>query len=145
GIPLKIAGDGPLAADVAEAVRHMPDAEWLGRLSPDATAAAMRDAALLIFPSEWYEGLPRTIVESFAAGTPVVTSKLGAMRDLIRDGQTGLHFQPGDAEDMARVVAGAFAHPIDLAGMRSAARAEFEARYTAEANYRQLLEIYAQV
>jgi glycosyltransferase involved in cell wall biosynthesis len=145
GVPLKIAGDGPLAADVAEAVRQLPNAEWLGRLSPEATTAAMRDATLLIFPSEWYEGLPRTIVESFAAGTPVVASNLGAMRELIRDGQTGLHFRPGDPEDLARVVAGVFARPADLASMRAAARAEFEARYTAEANYRQLIDIYAQV
>lgn len=145
GAPLKVAGDGPLAADVADAVRWLPDAEWLGRLAPEAVTEAMRDAALLIFPSEWYEGLPRTVIESFAAGTPVVAPHLGAMRDLIRDGHTGLHFRPGDAEDLARVVADAFARPVVLTRMRAAARAEFEARYTAEANYRQLVDIYARV
>lgn len=140
---LKIAGDGPLAVEVADAVRRLPDAEWLGRLAPDAAMAAMRDAALLIFPSEWYEGLPRTIVESFAAGTPVVAPDLGAMRDLIRDGETGRHFRPGDPDDLARVVADTFVRPAALARMRVAARAEFEARYTAEASYRQLIAIYA--
>ncbi|MDQ6833038.1 MAG: glycosyltransferase family 4 protein, partial [Chloroflexota bacterium] len=142
-IPLKIVGDGPLAADVADAQRQMPGVEWLGRLAPAATTAAMQDAALLIFPSEWYEaGLARTILESFAAGTPVVTPRLGTMRDLIQDGETGLHFRAGDPDDLARVVADAFSRPDALARMRGQARAEFDARYTAEENYHHLMEIY---
>lgn len=142
-IPLKIAGDGPLAADVADAARRLPGIEWLGRLSPTAVTTAMQGAALLVFPSEWYEGLPRTIIESFAVGTPVVASNLGTMGEVIRDGETGLHFQPGDSADLARVVADAFAHPTDLARMRGQARAEFEMRYTAEDNYRTLMDIYS--
>jgi glycosyltransferase involved in cell wall biosynthesis len=142
-IPLKIAGDGPLAGDVADALRRVPGIEWLGRLSPTAVTTAMQDAALLVFPSEWYEGLPRTILESFAIGTPVVAANLGAMREIIRDGETGRHFQRGDPADLARVVAGAFAHPEQLARMRARVRAEFESRYTAEENYHQLMEIYS--
>ncbi len=142
-IPLKIVGDGPLAADVADAQRQVPGIEWLGRLAPAATTAAMQDAALLIFPSEWYEaGLARTILESFAAGTPVVTPRLGTMRDLIHEGETGLHFRAGDPDDLARVVADAFSRPDALARMRGQARAEFDAHYTAEENYHHLMEIY---
>lgn len=144
-IPLKIAGDGPLAADVAGAVRRLPEVEWLGPLSPAAVTTAMQGAALFVFPSECYEGLPRTILESFAVGTPVVAPNMGAMRAVIRDGETGLHFQSGDPEDLARVVANAFAHPEALVRMRARARAEFEARYTAEENYHRLMEIYSHV
>ncbi|MGI8854538.1 MAG: glycosyltransferase family 4 protein [Thermomicrobiales bacterium] len=142
-VPLKIAGDGPLAANVADTLQRLPGTQWLGRLSPAAVTTAMQDAALLIFPSEWYEGLPRTILESFAVGTPVVAPDLGAMREIIRDGQTGLHFRAGDAADLARVVANAFAHPADLARMRTQARAEFERQYSAEENYHQLIAIYS--
>ena len=102
----------------------------------------MQEAALLIFPSEWYEGQPRTILESFAVGTPVVAADLGAMGELIRDDHTGVHFRPGDPGDLARAVADAFANPTALARMRARARAEFEARYTAEENYRQIIDIY---
>ena len=144
-VPLKIVGDGPLAAEVADALPGLPDVEWLGRLSPAEVIGAMRDASLLVFPSECYEGLSRTILESFAAGTPVVAPDLGTMHDLIRDGETGLHFRAGDADDLARVVAGAFARPDALARMRGHARAEFEAYYTAEDNYRQLIGIYGAV
>ena len=141
-IPLKIAGDGPLAADVADAQKRLPAIEWLGRLAPADVMTAMRRAALLIFPSEWYEGQPRTILESFAVGTPVVAANLGAMSELIRPGHTGVHFQPGDPGDLARVVQDVFANPTTLAQMRARTRTEFEARYSAEENERRLIEIY---
>lgn len=144
-IPLKIAGDGPLAADVADAQRRLPGIEWLGRLSPAAVTTAMQNAALLVFPSEWYEGQPRTILESFATGTPVVAANLGAMGELIREGHTGVHFTPGDPGDLARAVTDLFARPADLARMRAGARADFEAYYSAEANYHGLIDIYAAV
>ena len=142
-IPLKVAGDGPLAADVADAVRRSPGIEWLGRLSPTAITTAMQDAAFLVFPSEWYEGLPRTIIESFAVGTPVIAPNVGAMREVIREGDTGLHFRSGDPADLARVIEDAFAHLEEHARMRAQARAEFEARYTAEENYHTLMDIYS--
>lgn len=144
-IPLKIAGDGPLADDVADAQRRVSGIEWLGHLPPATVMTAMQDATLLIFPSECYEGQPRTILESFAVGTPVVAADLGAMGELIRTGHTGVHFRSGDPEDLARAVAEALADPTALARMREQARAEFEAHYTAEENYRRLIEIYRDV
>ncbi len=144
-IPLKIVGDGPLAAAVADAQRRLPNVEWLGHLSPAAVTTAMQDAALLIFPSEWYEGQPRTILESFAVGTPVVAADLGAMGELVHDGQTGRHFRAGDPAHLAQVVADTVARPAALAAMRERARAAFAAHYTAETNYRRLSEIYSGV
>jgi glycosyltransferase involved in cell wall biosynthesis len=144
-IPLKIAGDGPLAGDVAAAQGRLPGVEWLGRLSPAAVTTAMQEAALLIFPSEWYEGQPRTILESFAVGTPVVAANLGAMGEMIRAYHTGVHFRPGDPGDLARAVEEVFANPTALARMRARTRAEFETCYTAEENERQLIDIYRQV
>ena len=55
---------------------------------------AMKNARFLIFPSEWYETFGMTLVESFACGTMVVCSKLGAMEEIVDDGRTGLHFAP---------------------------------------------------
>lgn len=144
-IPLKIAGDGPLAGDVANAQQRIPGVEWLGHLSPATIMTAMQDATLLVFPSEWYEGQPRTILESFAVGTPVVAADLGAMGELIRVGYTGVHFRPGDPGDLARAVEAAFADPMALARMRERTRAAFEACYTAEENYHRLIEIYREV
>jgi len=141
-ITLKIVGDGPLAPQVAEAVGRGSEVEWLGRKSLEEVYELMGEATFLVFPSEWYEGQPRTIIESFAVGTPVIASNLGAMSSLISPGHRGLHFRPGDSEDLAAQVELALAHPEELTRMRREARAEFEAKYTAQENYRQLMEIY---
>jgi glycosyltransferase involved in cell wall biosynthesis len=141
-IPLKIVGDGPLAADVSAKIAHLPHVEWLGRKPLDEVHALLQQATVLVFPSIWYEGLPRTIIEALAAGTPVIAGDLGSMSSLIQPGQTGLHFAPGDATDLAAKVTWAFAHPRSLAQMRQLARLEFERKYTATANYHQLIDIY---
>ncbi len=141
-IPLKIVGDGPLADQVAMAAQEIPGVEWLGRQPQEQVQKLMQNAKMLVFPSVWYEGFPMVIVEAYAVGLPVVASNLGSLSSLISPGRTGLHFRPGDADDLAAKVAWAIAHPQELAQMGREARAEFEAKYTAEANYRQLMEIY---
>ncbi len=81
-------------------------------------------------------------MEAFAKGTPVIAANIGAIAELVDSGRTGLLFRPGDREDLIRQVEWANAHPEELLQMRRNARAEFEAKYTAEENYRQLLGIY---
>ncbi|MFM7448548.1 MAG: glycosyltransferase [Leptolyngbyaceae cyanobacterium] len=144
-IPLKIVGDGPLASEVGATVNEVPDVEWLGKQPLQTIYALMKDATFLVFPSQWYEGLPRTIVESFAVGTPIIASNLGAMSSLIRHGVTGLHFEAGSSTDLLAQVEWAVAHPQEIAGMRQAARAEYEEKYTAEINYRKLIVIYNRI
>jgi len=144
-VPLKIVGDGPLAPLVADAARRLPGVEWIAHLPHADVLTTMRDAYALVFPSEWYEGLPRTVIESFATGTPVIAPRLGAMTALIHHERTGLHYPPGDVDAFADAVAWAFAHPAVFAAMRHSARDEFEQRYTAEENYVQLMKVYADV
>jgi glycosyltransferase involved in cell wall biosynthesis len=83
-----------------------------------------------------------TLAESLACGTPVICSKLGAMEEIINDSRTGMHFTPGDSEDLARKINWAFVHPSDIATMGQAARREYEARYTSERAFTQLMTIY---
>jgi glycosyltransferase involved in cell wall biosynthesis len=141
-LPLKIAGDGPLAAEVRQAADHDERIEALGWRGHDEVLTLLKDAAFLVFPSLWYEGLPHTIIESYAVGTPVVASRLGAMRELVRDGETGLHFAPDDAIDLVERIGWLLEHPVERGFMRSRARGEYEERYTAERNYGLLMNIY---
>jgi glycosyltransferase involved in cell wall biosynthesis len=64
------------------------------------------------------------------------------MAEVVEDGRTGLLFTPGDAGELAARIAWAASHPLEIGRMRREARAEFEARYTAERNYQALIEIY---
>lgn len=141
-IPLKVAGDGPLAGQVAQAAERNPHVEWLGAQPLERVYSLMGDAVVILVPSLWYEGFPRVIVEAYAKGTPVVASDLGALTELVEDGRTGLRFRPGDPDDLAAKVEWAWTHRRQLAEMGQEARREFELKYTAERNYELLMEIY---
>jgi glycosyltransferase involved in cell wall biosynthesis len=140
-LPLKVVGDGPLAERVQDACRD-GRVEWLGHRPHEEVLRLVGEAACLVMPSTWYETFGRTILEAFARGTPVVASRLGAMAELVEDGRTGLLFTPGDPADLAGKVRRLLADPAALAGMRQTARREYEEKYTAEVNYRQLRAIY---
>jgi glycosyltransferase involved in cell wall biosynthesis len=62
--------------------------------------------------------------------------------EIVEDGRTGLHFTPGDPQDLAAKVEWAWTHPAEMEAMGRAARAEYEGKYTAERNYPMLMEIY---
>ena len=83
-----------------------------------------------------------TIAEAYACGVPVVASRLGVMAEIVHDRVTGLHFESGNPDDLAAKVAWAWSHPDEMRRMGQAARAEYEAKYTAEKNYQMLLAIY---
>ncbi|WP_448208385.1 glycosyltransferase [Azospirillum sp. sgz302134] len=138
-LPLRVVGDGPEAERVAAAGGAV---EWLGRRNQAETLELMRGAALLVFPSEWYETFGRVAVEAFAAGTPVVAARIGAVAELVEHGRTGLHFAPGDPDDLAAQVRRLAGDPALLAVMRRHARREYEAKYTAERNYALLSAVY---
>ncbi len=144
GIPLKIAGDGPLLQDLRAFVKQhrMSAVEIIGYQDHNEIFSLLKQARFLVFPSIWYECSPVIITEAFACGVPVVASKLGAMAEIIADGRTGLHFAAGDPCDLAEKVAWAWTHPAQTADMGLQARREYEEHYTAERNYRSLMEIY---
>jgi glycosyltransferase involved in cell wall biosynthesis len=144
--PLHIVGDGPDREWMENRARELrlPGVVFRGRLSHDAAVQAVKDARFCVVPSVWYEGFPMCIAESFACGTPVVCSRLGGMSEIVEDHKTGLHFNPGDPQDLAHKVEWAWTHPLELAWMGRLARRKYESDYTAEKNYRLLMTIYEQ-
>jgi len=144
GVPLKIAGDGPLRAKLEGFVKNegLEGVEILGRRPREDVFRLMREARVLVFPSEWYEGFPMTIAEAFACGLPVIASRLGAATEIVEDGRTGLLFEPGNPEDLAAKVKWAWQHPKEMEEMGREARQEYEQKYTAERNYEMLMDIY---
>jgi glycosyltransferase involved in cell wall biosynthesis len=139
-IPLLVAGDGPEFHRLAG--MKLPNVHMLGQLPQADVKNLIARSKLLIVPSLWYEGFPMVVVEAFAAGTPVVASRLGSLAEIVEDGVTGLHFTPGDAKDLAAKVAGLMKDEARRADMGERARAVFEARYTSRQNLVQLEAIY---
>lgn len=137
-VALRVVGSGPEASRLVGLRGVTP----LGSLNSAAVHEEMARALALVMPSIWYENFPRTLVEAFASGLPVIASRLGALAELVRDGETGLLFTPGDAEDLAEKLRWARHHPAAMARMGAAARADYVAHYTPEINYRQLMVVY---
>lgn len=147
-IPLKIVGEGPLNETLRQQVetRGLGEAiAFLGRQSKATVLELMYNAQFLVFPSIWYEGFPLTIAEAFACGLPVIASKLGSMVEIVEDGVTGLHFEVRNAQDLADKINWAITHPQAIDAMGKNALSTYKAKYTPEANYQQLIEIYKQV
>lgn len=143
-VPLKIVGDGPLGETVSAASRENSKIEWLGQKPLEEVMQLVGQATTLVMPSVWYETFGRTTIEAFAAGTPVIGSRMGATGELIDTGRTGFLFNPGDPEDLAAKVQQLHANEEQLQQMRNAARSEYLRRYTPAANYEMLMNIYAQ-
>jgi glycosyltransferase involved in cell wall biosynthesis len=144
-VPLRIAGDGPLREEMVSEIARMElkQVDLLGRAPPQDIFRWMRGARFLVFPSVCFENFPLAIAEAFACGLPVIASRLGAMAGIVEDNRTGLHFTPGDPQDLAAKIGWAWSHPEEMRAMGQAARAEYEAKYTAERNYQQLMSIYS--
>jgi len=143
-IPLVIVGDGPLrrSLETTVAAKRLSNITFTGWLSTSEVYVAIKNAAALIIPSVCYEGFPMTLVEAFACGTPVIGSGLGSIQEIVTEGRNGLHFAAGNSRDLASKVEWAWARPAVLEAMGHAGRNDFEQLYSAETNYKRLLQIY---
>jgi len=141
---LVIAGTGPLEAEVSQAVAALSNVEWLGSVPGGRVLDLMGRAAATICPSLWYEGMPRTVIESFAVGTPVVASNIGCYPEMLVDGVSGALFPTGDADELRTRLRGLMSKN-GFGAMRQAARRRFEDEYTGEKNFSRLLGIYRSV
>jgi len=140
-IPLKIAGDGPLRPFVQERATLLPNIEYLGPCEHARVLALLQSAALLIFPSHWYEGMPMILLEALACGTPAVVFAVGSLNDLIVDFENGikLPFEGSDTLSSLLKDSGRLAR---ITSLRAGARAYFERHFTAARNYQLLREVY---
>src|SRR5690606_9187366 len=143
---LRIAGDGPLKNLVMKTAETSANITYLGSLDRPAISRQLAECSALVFPSIWYEGLPMTLIEAFAAGTPVIASDLGAMRSLVHEGKNGWRFATNDALALQQKI-DEWLRTDDAYKVKigQQAREEYEQRYTAEENKKQLLACYQAV
>jgi glycosyltransferase involved in cell wall biosynthesis len=96
---LLVVGDGPEAGRL----RALAPAgvEFRGTVDPDEVSALLRHARALVVPSTWYEGAGRVVLEAYAAGVPVLASRIGALPEVVEDGVTGLLLPPADRDSWA--------------------------------------------
>jgi glycosyltransferase involved in cell wall biosynthesis len=141
-VPLRIAGEGPLAPEVAAAAAKLPGVECLGGLDREKRLEVLRGARFLVVPSVWYEGFPMSVVEAYACGVPVLASRIGSLAEVVDDLCTGTLVAPGDPDAFARAASHLWGDRQAARRRGAQGRAAFERHYTAERNYELLMAVY---
>lgn len=149
GLPneqLIIAGDGPEKNELVSKYGELKNVQFTGHQSKEEVLNLMKKCKALLFPSIWYEGLPLTIVEAFATGTPVIGSSIGAVGEMIKDRYNGLLFEAGNSKSLK--------HSIELFNklivegsytMYENARESYIQHYHPEKCYLESMRIYEKV
>ena len=140
---LIIVGDGVNRQEL-EWLAEGLNVEFVGLKPNTEVRSLMAESKAVILPSECWEGMPITLIESFSQGTPMVVSDLGALPEYVQYGRFGEVFEAGNAEACAAAIKRLLSRP-DYEEMCAAAKHEAETKYSEEANYEQLMGIYGDV
>ena len=90
------AGTGPLEVEI----NGISNIKNVGFQTGEALKTLIREAKFSIYPSEWYENCPFSVMESQIYGTPVLGANIGDIPELIEVGKTGEPFESGNADAM---------------------------------------------
>jgi len=145
-VKLKIIGEGPLKSNFKFKIKNekLSNVELLGYKSGEELTNEIQKSMFVVLPSEWYENNPRSIIEGFALGKPAVGSRIGGIPELIKNNETGLTFEPGNAEDLRSKIKYLIDNPDKVVEMGRNGRAFVERELNAERHYQRLMEIYEQ-
>ncbi|MFE7383918.1 glycosyltransferase [Streptomyces zhihengii] len=142
GVPLVIAGAGPLEPEVTAWAAGRDDVRYAGLYDPEQCRRAVARSVAVVAPSTWMEAFGLVAVEAMAAGVPAVAAGHGAFTELVEDGVTGLLHRPGDAASLAaclrRITAGGAAGRE----MGRAARRRYEQGFSPAVGLERLEEGY---
>jgi glycosyltransferase involved in cell wall biosynthesis len=131
---LILAGEGDAAGCMAQArvlnVERLVDC--IGWVQGRQKAELLEGATILALPS-LYEGQPMSVLEAMAYAVPCVTTNVGGLPDIVRDGETGFLVPVGDAERLANVLLDLLQHPELRARIGAHARAYVHSRHSAAA------------
>ena len=130
---LRIAGDGPLRAEVLAWAGRRPGVEYLGTVRGEAKHEALIAADALVLPSRAGDVSPLVVPEALAYGVPVLGSDAGVVAELIEPGVTGWLCDVADAGALARRVAEISRRPGQLRSMSAACFASARERTFAAA------------
>ena len=136
---LHIYGDGTFRAACEEAAQKQKNIHFHGFCPQQEVFAQLAKSAALLFPSEWYEGFPMLIGESFGLGRPLVSTMLGNHWDVVRQSGGGVGFPVGDTERFRQALENVLQHNEQYS---SCARAYYENNLMKEQNYLVLSDVY---
>ncbi len=142
GEGLTIVGSGELEDRLRARAARIPGVEMAGQLPRDEALERMRGARAVVLPSIWYEVFPRTVVEAYALGVPIVASRLGSLIEVVPDEQSGLLFEPGDGANLARALRRMAGDDGLCERLGAGGRSLYERRFSPAVTTDRLLAVY---
>ncbi|MER5730684.1 glycosyltransferase [Streptomyces sp. NPDC002138] len=142
GVPLVIAGTGPLEREVTAWAAGRDDVRYVGLYDPDQCRGAIARAVAVVAPSTWLEAFGLVVVEAMAAGVPAVAAGHGAFVELVEDGVTGVLHRPGEASSLATGIRRIAGDPVLGREMGRAARLRYERGFSPAIGLERLVEGY---
>ncbi|MEU8603724.1 glycosyltransferase [Streptomyces parvulus] len=142
GVPLVIAGAGPLEGEVTAWAAGRDDVRRVGLYDTARCREALARSVAVVAPSTWLEAFGLVVVEAMAAGVPAVAAGHGAFTELVEDGVTGLLHRPGEAASLAACLRRITAEASRNREMGRAARRRYERGFSPDVGLERLLEGY---
>ncbi|MFJ6838540.1 glycosyltransferase [Streptomyces sp. NPDC091209] len=142
GVPLMIAGTGPLEPEVTAWAAGRDDVRYVGLYDTAQCREAIARSVAVVAPSTWLEAFGLVVVEAMAAGVPVVAAGHGAFVELVEDGMTGLLHRPGVSASLASCLRRITAESARNQEMGRAARRRYEQGFSPAVGLERLVEGY---
>ncbi|MET9505857.1 glycosyltransferase [Streptomyces sp. NPDC006622] len=142
GVPLVIAGAGPLEREVAAWAAGRDDVRYVGLYDQEQCRRAIARSVAVVAPSTWLEAFGLVVVEAMAAGVPAVAAGHGAFVELVEDGRTGLLHRPGEPASLASCIRRITADAAGNREMGRAARRRYEQDFSSAVGLERLMDGY---
>ncbi|MEW1547784.1 glycosyltransferase family 4 protein [Streptomyces tsukubensis] len=142
GVPLVLAGAGPLEGEVTAWAAGRDDVRYAGLYDPAQCREAVARSVAVVAPSMSLETFGLVVAEAMAAGVPAVAAGHGAFVELVDDGVTGLLHQPGDRDSLASCLRRITADPARNRELGRAARRRYEQDFSPDVGLKRLEHQY---
>ena len=143
---LIVCGEGPMSAWCHDFVRdnELNNVILKGKIDHSEVLELFKEAMATVIPTQWYEGFPMSIAESYSVGTPVIGPDMGNVGSIVIDGVTGIKYNPDESDGLRRAIERLLVCD-NKDSLYKGAYQEFKEKYTQDLNYRELVEIYSTV
>ncbi|NQU08154.1 MAG: glycosyltransferase [Candidatus Abyssubacteria bacterium] len=143
-LTLHFIGNGPQKQALMQKVgrEEISNIKFWGHQPKDRLMEMVSKATFVVLPSEWHETFGRTALEAFAMGKPVVGARMGGIPELVKDGETGVTFEPGNADDLRKSMQTLLNAGEEIIRIGRRARELVERELDAEKHYDGLMKIY---
>jgi glycosyltransferase involved in cell wall biosynthesis len=146
-VRVKVVGTGPLCESLQSTGESegLTNVEFVGYQKGAELRSIVGGALFVAVPSECFENSPLTVYEAFAQGKAVIGSRMGGIPELVSEGESGLIFEPGNADDLAEAMRALWNDAGRAIEMGKAARARVESHFGPDVHYEKMMAIYERV